>query len=89
MSLLRCFASKTVKLQTQDVCLRELEWQFKIKQLEIEAKDREEGRKLEMERSQLVHKEKMKELELRSKSEIDIANSQCLFLLDFGRSRCW
>ena len=60
--------SEVVKLQTQDVQsvhLQELELQFKIKQLEIEAKDREEGRKLEMARLQLVHEERMKELEMR------------------------
>ena len=60
--------SEAVKLQTQDVQsvhLQELELQFKINQLEIEAKDREEGRKLEMARLQLVHEERMKELEMR------------------------
>ena len=60
--------SEVVKLQTQDVQsvhLQELELQFKIKQLEIEAKDKEEGRKFEMARLQLVHEERMKILEMR------------------------
>ena len=60
--------SEAVKLQTQDVQsvhLQELELQFKIKQLEIEAKDKEEGRKFEMARLQLVHEERMKILEMR------------------------
>ena len=54
--------SEVVKLQTQDVQsvhLQELELQFKIKQLEIEAKDKEEGRKFEMARLQLVHEERI------------------------------
>ena len=53
--------SEVVKLQTQDVQsvhLQELELQFKIKQLEIEAKDKE-GRKFEMARLQLVHEERI------------------------------
>ena len=48
-------------MQTQDVQsvhLQELELQFKIKQLEIEAKDKE-GRKFEMARLQLVHEERI------------------------------
>lgn len=49
--------------------------QFKIKQVEIEAKDKEEKRKLEMESLRLVHEEKMNELEVRSRSENDTASS--------------
>ncbi len=73
----KLLGSKTekVQLQTQgdqSVRLQELELQFKIKQME--AKDREEVRKLEMERLQLGHEEKMKELEFRVRSETGTAS---------------
>lgn len=68
--------NKTVKIATQyvlSVLVREVELQYKIKQIEIEAKEREEIRKLQMERVRLENAEKIKALQLRP--EIGTANS--------------
>ncbi len=83
-----------VQLQTQDdqaVHLQELELQFKIKQLKIEVKDREEVRKLGMEMLRLVHEEKMKELQFRLRSENETASSHTSYVsppqFDVGRNK--